>query len=128
MTSKQLNRDDAERMMPLLRSIGREIRERTKAIAALEENGAAPSIHPNLHAMSDANVSAANVDVATVESQLSLHRRELRRCERELKELGCNLDADHPLRILIPSTDGALAFEGKLDSTQFVRRQLDARI
>ena len=117
MTTTRLNRDDAERMMPLLRSIGREIRERTKAIVALEEHVAALSTHSSVHAL----------DRAVAEAQLALERRELRRCERELKELGCNLDADHPLRIVIPSTDGAVSFEGKLDGTQFYRRPLDAR-
>jgi DNA-binding transcriptional regulator/RsmH inhibitor MraZ len=117
MTAKRLNRDDADRMLPLLRSIGREIRERTKAVANLEEHLDALSINPNVHAQ----------EVAQTEAQLSTHRRELRRCEREIHELGCNVDADDPLRILIPSTDGALAYEGKLDGTQFYRRPLDAK-
>jgi septal ring factor EnvC (AmiA/AmiB activator) len=117
MHSKRFNRDDAERMMPLLRSIGRELRERTRAVTALEEHLAALSVNSSVHAQ----------EMSTAESNLSTQRRELRRCENELAQLGCNVDADHPLRILIPSIDGALAYESKLDGTQFYRKPLDAR-
>jgi len=113
--NKTFARQDAERMMPLLRSIGREIRERTSVLARLE---AQLSLHTT-RARRDAEVRA-------LESQISLHRRELRRVNQELGHLGCDLDADHPLRILIPTPDGAWAYEGQLDDTNFRRVQLDS--
>jgi chromosome segregation ATPase len=118
MNTKSFARKDAERLMPLLRSIGREMRERTKAIDSLEQR---------LEALSDSR-RVHGEEIASLESQLSNHRRELRRIESEVGQLGCNLDADHPLRILIPAEGGALAFEGPLDDTQYYRRTaLDQR-
>jgi predicted RNase H-like nuclease (RuvC/YqgF family) len=105
------NRHDAERIVPLLRSIGAEIRERSRAVDALEDRLA------NFSATRDER----REEIRRLESELSLHRREMRRIERELAELGCNLDADHPLRILIPSKGGTYAYE-RLDKTSFYRR------
>lgn len=112
MNTKSFARKDAERLMPLLRSIGREMRERMRAIEFLEER---------LSALSDSR-KAHGDEIASIEAQLSTHRRESRRTEAELEKLGCNLDADHPLRILIPAEGGPLAYEGRLDDTQYYRR------
>jgi hypothetical protein len=111
MSPKRHARFDAEKIVPLVRAIGREMRERTFAIAELEEREAALAPHRSAHLD----------ELRRIESELSTHRRELRRVERELAELGCNLDADHPLRILIPSDGGAIAYEGQLDGTRFYR-------
>lgn len=50
------------------------------------------------------------------ELRLVEHRRALRWAERELEVLGCTIDEDHPLRILIPGSNGAFergfAFDG----------------
>lgn len=108
---KSFARLDAERLLPLLRSIGREIRERSDAIDTLEER---------LATFSDAR-DEHREQITRMESELSLHRREQRRVERELAELGCNLDADHPLRILIPGKGETFAWEGPLDQTSFYR-------
>ena len=118
MNTKIFARHDAERLMPLLRSIGREMRERTRAIDSLEERLTASSNSRNV----DGDV------IATLEPQLATHKRELRRIESELAQLGCNLDADHPLRILIPAEGGALTYDGPLDDTQYYgRRAIDRR-
>ena len=121
MSTKKFARRDAERLLPLLRSIGREIRERSRMVDTLEERLATFSADRDQH----------RPEIARVESELSLHRRELRRVERELAELGCNLDADHPLRILIPGRGETFAWEKKLDQTEFYRkpteRPIDAR-
>jgi len=105
------DRRDAERILPLLRSIGNEIRDRSSAIDALEERLAGFSSSRDEHRQ----------EIRTIEAQLSLHRRELRRMERELADLGCNLDADHPMRILIPGKHGTYAYE-RLDKTAFYRK------
>lgn len=112
--NKTFARQDAERMMPLLRSIGREIRERTRTLARLEQELAARSEAPLARDRGE-----HDAETHALESQLSLHRRELRRVEKELARLGCDLDLDHPLRILIPGVGGAWAYEGQLDDTSF---------
>jgi hypothetical protein len=100
---------DAERMLPLLRSIGQELLDRTRAIEALEAK---------LEARAPAR-QVPDQDGAQLEAELALHRRELRSVERELSRLGCSLDADHPLRILV------LGRPGKLDDTHFYRATSD---
>ncbi|MCC7011294.1 MAG: DUF2203 family protein [Planctomycetes bacterium] len=111
MSKKSFARRDAERLLPLLRSIGREIRERGTAIDELERR---------LSDMSE-DREGQRLEIMRLESVLSTQRRELRRVERELAELGCNLDADHPLRILIPGRGETFAWEGPLDQTHFYR-------
>ena len=112
-TKRTFEREDAERMTPLLRSITRELRERRSAIARLR------------HEARQAKRSAREDEHARCEAELSTHRRELRQVEKELTRLGLEIDAENELRILIPSTDGAFAYEGLLDDTQFYRRLED---
>jgi hypothetical protein len=110
-TTKRFDREDAERLVPLLRSVGREIRERSEKIAELE-----------------ALLGGTDLERGRrLESELALNRRELRRVERELAQLGCNLDADHPLRILIPGDGEQFAWETRADQTKFYRKPMDAR-
>src|SRR5262245_60206275 len=116
MTTKHFARKEAERLVPLLRSMGREIRERSQVIDRLEEQLSSLSLQRDQH----------RPGIFQIESELALHRRELRRVERELEQLGCNLDADHPLRILIPGQGEQFAYEGRLDQTQFYRKTMDA--
>jgi hypothetical protein len=103
-------RREAERLVPLIRSIGNEIRERSGRVDVLEDR---------LGSLSSAN-DEHRMAIRQLESELSIHRRELRRAEKELKELGCQLDADHPLRVLIPGKTGTYAYE-RLDKTSFYR-------
>lgn len=88
------DRSRAERLIPLLASITREIRERNGELDRLER--------------------AREADPSGWKSRLELRVRELhqelRRSEREIALLGCMLDREHPLRVLIPG--GAGRFEG----------------
>lgn len=79
----------AEALIPLLRSITNEIQEREQAI----DRGTAR--------LCAADLSAA--ERSEMEAELSVHKRELRMALRELDRLGCALDLDHPLRVLIPA-------------------------
>ena len=99
----------AEKLLPLLVSIGREVKNRIRAIDELEQQLAryGPSNPPRDQAGADAI------------AQLAVHKRELRSSLKELERLGCDMDADHPLRILIPGLNGPMAFEGSLEKTQF---------
>lgn len=101
---KQYGVETAEKLLPLLVSIGREIKNRVKAINDLEE--ALEKKRPGF-------------DVATATARLAIEKRELRTTLKELERLGCDLDPDHPLRILIPGLSGPMAFEGSLEKTMF---------
>lgn len=88
---------DAERTLPLVRAISREVRERTDRLEALEARQVSGERNP------------------TLESELSQHRRELRACERELARLGYSIDADDPHRIV------GEAGSFRIDDTRFYR-------
>jgi chromosome segregation ATPase len=111
MQTKTSTVNEAERLLPLIRVIRREIRERTLAATDLEQRLEALAPTRKAHA----------AEITAVESELSGHRRELRRIERELRELGCKQDSDRPLRILLPSDDGELAVDGELSKTAIRR-------
>jgi hypothetical protein len=117
MEKRLFDRQAAERMTPLLRSITQELVDRRRAVEALEQELAAQR---SLDERSDA--------VLLREAELATHRRELRQLEKEVERLGLELDEDHPLRILIPSSGGAWAYEARLDDTQFYRPVTDAAV
>lgn len=108
----------ASALLPLLRSITAEIRERSEAIDALELElqGLGSTRHAREHR-------------GDLEAALSVQRRELRVAHRELERLGCALDEDHPLRVLIPGRDGELdhgfawsPLDEKLESLELISR------
>jgi hypothetical protein len=109
MKTTQRSQENAERMLPLLRAIGQEVRERNLAIHALETRIADLTLAPRLHAQ----------EIAQLESELSTHRRELRGIEREMERLGCSFDQDDPNRIVVPGTAVSLAFGHSLSDTHF---------
>jgi hypothetical protein len=109
MTKRVYAEPQAEKLLPLLVSIGREVKNRLRAIDELEQK---------LEKLGPAK-RAGNPRGAEVVAQLATHKRELRSALKELERLGCDLDADHPLRILIPGLNGPMAFEGSLEKTQF---------
>jgi hypothetical protein len=100
---------EAERIVPLLRSIGSEIQSRRRAADQIE--GHLETANPKSH---EERVATSNL-----EAQLATHLRELRAAEKELERLGCRFDEQHPDRILIPSPNGHWAFDGPLDDTRF---------
>ncbi len=90
MIRKIYDAPHAEALIPLLRSITNEIQEREQAIDRLTAR---------LHA---AQPDLESSERSRLEGRLSDHKRELRFSLRELERLGCALDLDHPLRVLIP--------------------------
>ncbi len=98
MTQALRTQVDAQRSLPLVRAIAREVRERTQLLESLEARSAGGERGPR------------------IEAELSLQRRELRSCERELARFGYAIDADDPHRIL---GQGA---SYNLDDTQFFRK------
>jgi hypothetical protein len=109
MTKPVYAEPEAEKLLPLLVSIGREVKNRIRAIDELEQQLAK-------YDRSNPPRDPAGTDAV---AQLALNKRELRSALKELERLGCDLDADHPLRILIPGLNGPMAFEGSLEKTQF---------
>ena len=109
MTKRVYAEPQAEKLLPLLVSIGREVKNRIRAINELEQ------------VLSKFDLTKRPRDPAAAETvaQLAMHKRELRTSLKELERLGCSLDDDHPLRILIPGLNGPMAFEGSLEKTQF---------
>jgi len=104
---------DAERIVPLLRSIGREIKARHRAAQTIQRR------LEILRGLKRAPTDGPS-EVDGLEAELATHLRETRSAERELERLGCRLDEQHPLRILIPSPNGDWAFDGHLDETRFL--------
>ena len=95
------SRAEAERLLPLLRAIGTEMKERTTAIRALEARVAELARSPALH----------RAEISLLESELSLHRRELRGVEKEMSRLGCTIDEANPNRIRFEGSEVSLSFE-----------------
>jgi len=109
MKTTTRSQENAERMVPLLRAIGQEVRERNLAVLALETRIADLALAPKLHAE----------EIAMLESELACHRRELRGIEREMERLGCSFDQDDPNRIVVPGTAVSLALGHSLSDTRF---------
>ena len=101
--------DEAERMVPLLRSIGREIRQRSRSVQRLEKR---------LGAL-ERRTAEDPAETQGLVAEIAVERREIRLAKKELERLGCSLDEQHPLRILIPSKEGAWAYEGHLEETGY---------
>ncbi len=84
-----LQKEQGSKLLPLVKAIGSEIRDRATKIAHLEER---------LEALQSTRTAHAE-EIADLTAELAIHRRELRRCTKELVQLGCSVDADNPLRI-----------------------------
>jgi len=105
-----------ESIQPLLRSVQKEITERTERMRALEER---------LEAFRSTSRAHAD-EIARLQSELATHRRELRRIEKELERLGVNFDAENPQPIV--STPGVRAAGARsLEDTGFRPRYVDSR-
>lgn len=116
MTQQASQTRSPERLAPLLRSIQHEITERIQRMSALEERLGAFESTRRIHAE----------EVATLEAELSTHRRELRRIEKELSRLGVPFDAENPRAILAAFAVGRSG-PRHLEDTGFRPRMADSR-
>ena len=98
----------AEKMTPLIRSIAKEVEDRSREIERLESE---------LEQLS-ARTGDRMLEVRRVEEDLFLHRRGMERIEKELARLGCRLDEDHPERIVCSIADGEATFAPREDETE----------
>jgi hypothetical protein len=102
MNQHVYDRDQAQKLTTLLRAIAREIRERSADIDRLER------------VLDAQRGPGGDRDAERQRSLLSLrlveHRHALLAAERELTRLGCRIDDDHPLRVLIPGAEDDSGF------------------
>lgn len=89
---------NADRLIPLLRSVQRELRERADHIRGLRVR------------MANLPRTAAGLDEQrTIQAELAHHKLEVRLARKEIERLGCAIDEQRPERVLIPGVDGDLA-------------------
>ena len=110
---KAFDRQLAQQVLPLLRSIGLELSERLHEIRLLQGRIALTESH-------DDGLEELPHLLAT----LANHRREVRMAAKELERLGCTLDEDCPGRILIPGADGNMAHGFALDASDATLRRV----
>jgi len=94
---KAYDNRSADRLVPLLRNIHKELRERSDAVRRLENRVR--------------NLSEQELDSTVfynLQAELATHHRETRLAKKELARLGCALDESHPYRVLIPGVNGEL--------------------
>jgi hypothetical protein len=101
---KAFDRQLAQLLLPLLRSIGHELSERLHEARLLQGRIALAE-----------NRSDDLEELSNLHATLSTHRREVRMMAKELERLGCTLDDSCPGRILIPGADGDVAHGYALD-------------
>jgi len=99
MNHRSYDHDGAERLIPLLRALGREIRERSDAI-----NEAERAIRALRR--SDLATRERRIREGFLLAEISTHKRELRQVNRELTRLGCLVDESDPSTVHIPGEDG----------------------
>jgi len=109
MKQKTFERAEAERLAPLIRSVGTEIRDRTQAIARLTERLEALQPDAGRH----------GPEIGSLRSDLSRHLRRLTKVRKEVEQLGLWMDEAQPLRIVVPCADGDWIYDGRLDGTNF---------
>lgn len=108
---------EPSKLLPVLRSIARELRQRKAQIVTLEALRSAFTKSPKIHGS----------DLANTDAELSIQRRELRRVEKELELLGCRVEEGEPLRIALPGEGRTYTFSWELDQTQFYSQPLGAK-
>lgn len=94
MATPTATRPSIDDMLPLLRTIQREISERLEEISRLDARLAAFQSTRHVHER----------EIARVEAELATQRRELRQVSKELARLGVAFDPERPHRIVMPAS------------------------
>ena len=93
------DRHDAQKLVPLLDAIFREVADRRHEIRLLEKQ-----------LVRAKRESAADEVLLTLRARLASHRRELRLARKEFERLGCQVDDHNPNRVLIAGPRGERSF------------------
>lgn len=94
--NRAYDRKTASDLLPLLDVILREVTERRHELRILERR------------LRRAREAEDVTDTLELRAQIALHRREIRLALAEVQELGCVIESDSPLQVLIPGADGRL--------------------
>lgn len=100
--TKSYDSTGAERLIPLLRVMNREISERSDAI-----RNASLRIK-QLRADTSLSPRERRTQQGFLHAEVANHKREIRLVNKELSKLGCLVDELDPSTVLIPGLDGAL--------------------
>ena len=95
MTAQIQARTSPTHLLPLLRSIGREIVERAEALAELEER--VRTFSKKVH----------QAEIAREIASIAEHKRSLRYAHEELEQLGCSIAELNPLTFRIGTDEDA---------------------
>ncbi len=96
MIPKRYGPDEVSGLLLLLGSIGREIEERSRTLAGIEQR---------IEELSKLEVFDPEA-LRDLEAQAAVHRRQLRLTRQELARLGCSLLGTDPLTFRIPGRVG----------------------
>ena len=111
--------ENVERMLPLLASIAREVRDRVRASATLHARIERWSKNKRRHQQ--------KLDLAWAD--YSIHQRELRGVQKEVERLGCRTAPEGewgPWHVALADATRGIVYEGALDKTTFVMRPVRA--
>ncbi len=111
MRLQQASPEALARMFPLLRSIAKEVVERSYTIVQLEDE---------TRALEGAHATGS-VDVLELVSRLANHKRELRHSVEELRELGWERDPEQPLRFRSKGAGAGETFTWSPEDSFFYR-------
>ena len=92
MTIRTYDLQEAQALIPFFQSIASEVTERRAAIRKLE----AQLI----------TASAESDEAVQAQADRANHRKEMRIALREITRLGCAIDREFPLRVIIPGSQG----------------------
>ena len=110
-----LDRNEAQKLVPLIDAIFREVAERRREVRLLEKQ---------LNALKEAGVpdTMSEWDRAQdLRARLATQRRELRLARKEFERLGCQVDEHNPNRVLILGPNGRRAFRWDAGDTSVQR-------
>ena len=100
--TKSYDNHGAERLIPLLRVMNREISERSDAIRSAYRRINQVRRNRELPARE------RRIQEGFLQAEIATHKREVRLANKELARLGCLVDELDPSTVLIPGRDGDL--------------------
>ena len=95
MKKQPYEREEIERLLPYLASIGRELEERGTELEAIEGR------------IEDLSENPDRNELHALVAEAATHRRELRMARQELDRLGCSIVGTEPLTLRIPGRVGS---------------------
>jgi len=92
------DKDFAQKLVPLLDAIFREVADRRREVRLLEKQ------------LATATREGDDDQLTELRAKLATHRRELRLSRKEFERLGCEVDESNPNRVLILGSNGRRAY------------------